>query len=65
MTNFRRIATLATEIANKQDQVKEMQAAWNSDTDPCEAAMSDPSDQYVLGCEIDELIDELKDELGC
>jgi hypothetical protein len=65
MTNFRRVAELATEIANKQDAAKLMQAAWNSDADPCEAAMSDPSDQYVLGSEIDELIDELKDELGC
>jgi hypothetical protein len=63
VTNFRRIAALANEIADKQDAVKQMQSAWYEGDDPCEAAGSDPSDQFILGSEIDELIEELNDEL--
>jgi hypothetical protein len=62
MTNFRRVAALANEIANKQDQLKQMTTDWQGD-DPCAAAMSDPSDQYVLGTEIEGLIKDLETEL--
>jgi len=47
------------EIRDKENTSEAMSEAWDNGS-PEEAAMCDPSDQYMLECEIEELWKEFK-----
>lgn len=53
------------DILEKEKELEVGIRAWsNEDSDACEMAACDPSDQFVLGEEIEELWKEFKEEVN-
>lgn len=53
------------DILEKEKELDAGIAAWSDeDGDPCDQAACDPSDQYIIGREIEDLWKEFKQELG-
>lgn len=60
--NIRKVKWLIEEYEELCEEAEEISNNWDSD-DPCIAAMSDPSDQYMKGLEIEEKYNEIKEVL--
>lgn len=55
------IENILDDIKEKENRLQEMHEIWYSETsDPCEQAVCDPSDQFCLGMEIENLWKQLK-----
>lgn len=55
MTNTRQIRDILDEIDSKEAELFAGSTAWKEGTDECAMASCDPSDQYQLSNEIQEL----------
>jgi hypothetical protein len=63
--NIDRLIDILYDIKRKENELNAGLKAWSDeDGDPCEMASCDPSDQYMLGNDIEELWEEFKTELG-
>jgi len=61
--SIRKLKWLIEEYEELCNEAEQMSENWNSD-DPFLAAMSDPSDQYMKGQEIEEKYNEIKGVLN-
>lgn len=61
--NIRKLKWLIEEYEELCNEADEMREDWENGS-PEAAAMSDPSDQYMKGLEIEEKYNEIKDVLN-
>lgn len=61
----KKLIWMLEDILEKEQELENGINAWNTeDGDACEMASCDPSDQFVLGQEIEELWEEFKKEVN-
>ena len=61
--NIRKLKWLIEEYEELCNEAEEMSEDWENGSE-CAAAMSDPSDQYMKGMEIEEKYNEIKGVLN-
>lgn len=61
----KKLIWMLEDIIEKQEELEAGARAWyEEDSDPCAMAACDPSDQFLLGEEIEQLWKEFKEEVN-